>query len=401
MKIRLGSLLTLHCGDVAVGHTFLSLNQAMCGQEIQTSVVVPSCDSNIRHANVVEAIPRGLRKICYRIPSAPKFLSEARFLMDIERYDAVYLFPDSSPKLLKAIAKKKVPIFGERINCHTGKARNILDEAYDRLGIAPRHGISSKTIELENEHASFFDFIFCPSPAVATSFEEAGIPRAKLILASYGWSPERFSPKICLRSHASSEPIVVLSVGYLSVRKGTHLLLRAWEKADINGKLVLCGDMETVIAETCQRILERPDVVWNQYNSDIGAAYAAADVFAFPSLEEGSPLVTYEAMAHGLAVLVSPMAAGGVVRNDIDGIVIPPYDEDGWITALQRLAESRDVRKSLGASAQIRAEEFTWAKVGQRRAAAITERMASPPDFKPRTSRLLASTYMGLEHPST
>jgi glycosyltransferase involved in cell wall biosynthesis len=375
MTFQLGSLVTNHCGDRGVGHTFLSLNQAMSGQDIETTAVVPSCEADVRRQNLVEAIPQHLRGICYRIPWAPRFLAERRFLKELDRFDAAYLFPHCSQKLLKTIAARKKLIFVERINCHTGKIKKVLDDAYDRLRIKPQHNISSATIEHENEDASIVDFIFCPSPEVAMSYEDAGVPTKKLISASYGWSPERFENRLRQKCYDESKQIVVLFVGYLSVRKGTHLLLRAWERAGIRGKLVLCGNMEPAIAKTCEQILARPDVVWRQYNSEIGHAYLAADIFAFPSLEEGSPLVTYEAMAHGLPVLVSPMAAGGVVRNQIDGVVIPPYDEESWIDALQRLAESADLRKRLGDSARRQASEFTWSKVGQRRSRAIVERL--------------------------
>jgi glycosyltransferase involved in cell wall biosynthesis len=40
------------------------------------------------------------------------------------------------------------------------------------------------------------------------------------------------------------------------------------------------------------------------YFADVGNAYSVADIFVFPSLEEGSPLVTHEAMTHGLPLLV-------------------------------------------------------------------------------------------------
>ena len=73
------------------------------------------------------------------------------------------------------------------------------------------------------------------------------------------------------------------------------------------------------------------------YTRDIAFAYREADFFAFPSLEEGSPLVTYEAMANGLPVLTSPMGAGGIVRDGKDGIIVSPYDEEALVTGLQQL----------------------------------------------------------------
>ena len=49
---------------------------------------------------------------------------------------------------------------------------------------------------------------------------------------------------------------------------------------------------------------------------------ASADVFVFPSLFEGSAVVTYEALACGLPSIVTP-SAGSVVRDGIEGFLVP------------------------------------------------------------------------------
>lgn len=375
MKARLGSLITLHCGDAGVGHTFVSLNKSMSGVDLATTVVTPSCEPNLRSKRFIEAVPGFLRSVCYRIPSAPAFMAEMRFISLLNQFDAAYLFPGCSRRVLKILASDRKPIFVERINCHTGTAKVILDEAYSRLGLDPQHAITSATAARETEEISFVDYVFCPSPEVMKSYESVGTPTQKLIQSSYGWSPDRFPNRCREKSHDTSKPCVFLFVGYLSVRKGTHLLLRAWEKAGINGTLMLYGNMEPAIQQTCSEILDRPDVVWHRYSSDVSEAYSAADVFAFPSLEEGSPLVTYEAMAHGLPMLVSPMAAGGIVRDEIDGVVIPPYDEESWVEALKRLSTDVELRRHFGEAARKQADEFTWEKVGRRRAVDIIQRL--------------------------
>ena len=156
-------------------------------------------------------------------------------------------------------------------------------------------------IQQEDEEMSLADFIFCPSPEVKKSFLEIGVPEDKLISTSYGWCPKRF-PNISPKKQPS-DTVTVVFVGSVCVRKGAHLLLQAWEKAGIKGRLMLCGRIEPAIAEICSDILGRSDVIHIDYTTNVGAVYGEADIFAFPSLEEGSPLVTYEAMAHGLPVL--------------------------------------------------------------------------------------------------
>jgi len=261
----------------------------------------------------------------------------------------------------------------ERINCYTKQAKSIIDDASSRLGIAPQHQITAGMIQEEDEEISLADFIFCPSREVKKSFIGAGVPEHKLILTSYGWSPKRF-PHFSI-DQPLSDTITVIFVGSVCVRKGAHLLLRAWEKAGIKGRLLLCGSMEPAIAETCSRILGRSDVIHRDYTSDIALAYREADFFAFPSLEEGSPLVTYEAMANGLPVLTSPMGAGGVARDGKDGIIVSPYDEEALVTGLQQLAGCAELRLRMSDSARERAQEFTWEKVARRRAELVLERL--------------------------
>ena len=227
----------------------------------------------------------------------------------------------------------------------------------------------------ENDQLALCDYIFCPSPEVSKSLLAAGVPESKLISASFGWSPERFADTaLTPRQARKDEPIIVMFAGSICVRKGAHILLRAWEKARINGKLLLCGKLDPEISETCADILNRPDVIWSDFQADIGKSYSSSDIFAFPSLEEGGPLVTYEAMAHCLPVVVSPMAAGAIVRDKIDGIIVSGDREEDWVHELRRLADDADLRASLGYAAGQRAQEFTWKKAGASRARSVLDR---------------------------
>ena len=57
-------------------------------------------------------------------------------------------------------------------------------------------------------------------------------------------------------------------------------------------------------------------------HADVPARMARADVFVFPSLFEGSAVVTYEAIACGLPSIVTP-EAGSVVRDGVEGFLVP------------------------------------------------------------------------------
>ena len=151
--------------------------------------------------------------------------------------------------------------------------------------------------------------------------------------------------------------------------------MQAWERAGIKGTLTIFGQLEPAIAETCSHLLQRSDVVHFDYALDYCSAYRQADFFAFPSLEEGSPLVIYEAMGHGLPILASPVGGGGIVRDGIDGIILPPYDTDAWVEGLRKLSSSPDLRAQMGAAARQRALELTWPQVAARRQEQILQKL--------------------------
>jgi glycosyltransferase involved in cell wall biosynthesis len=88
--------------------------------------------------------------------------------------------------------------------------------------------------------------------------------------------------------------------------------------------------------------------------------FAQSDVFVFPSLAEGSALVTYEAMAAGLPVITTPNS-GSVVRDGIDGFVVPPRDVEALAERILLLYRGSETRRQMGARGRaLVAERYTW-----------------------------------------
>jgi glycosyltransferase involved in cell wall biosynthesis len=241
----------------------------------------------------------------------------------------------------------------------------ILDDAYERFRVLPQHAITSESVVAETEGLELADYIFCPSPIVHSSLIKLGMPPSKLLLTSYGWDPIRLSRSTTQLPRADG--LNALFVGTLNVRKGVHLLLHYWAQSGIKGKLTLAGEMDPIIKEKCADLLNRDDVVVRDFADDVGALYRSADVFLIPSLEEGSPLVTYEACGSRLPVVASPMGGGGIVRDKLEGLIIDPYDGPAWVAAIRTLAYDSELRMQMGQAAAKRAENFVWSSVTARR----------------------------------
>jgi glycosyltransferase involved in cell wall biosynthesis len=206
---------------------------------------------------------------------------------------------------------------------------------------------------------------------VAASMVENGGPEEKLVATSYGWSPARFKAE---RKERRGEKMTAIFVGTVCVRKGAHLLVEAWREAGVEGRLLLAGRIESPLKADR---LQGPGVELLGHTNRVPEWMAESDIFAFPTLEEGGPLVTYEAAAMGMAILTTPMGAGAIVRDGIEGIVLEPQDRAGWADAFRRLASDDGLRRRLGEAARVRAQEFTWDKVAENRLRALKERMGA------------------------
>jgi len=73
--------------------------------------------------------------------------------------------------------------------------------------------------------------------------------------------------------------------------------------------------------------------------------------------------VTYEALACGLLVVTTPNA-GSVVRDGVEGFIVPIREVEALAAALERLRADEQLRREMGRAARARAEEFTWDKYG-------------------------------------
>ena len=374
MTLQIRALYPVYSTGSAITHICLSLCRYMRCADLDVEILFPASDPDGREEFSRDALPGWLKRVAYKLdPGASRIrrYTEKKFLSRLQKGDVAYLWPGLSPELYQEVRSRGVLVVNERINTHRRTAKRILDEAYRRLGRAPRHGITDEACREETAKLQLCDYVFAPSPWVAKSLVDAGIPEDRILLSSYGWDPVRLGRE---GTGLDKKPGVTgLFVGRACVRKGVDFLMNAWAAAGVQGRLVVMGAMDPDIAEISAAQLRRDDITHLPYSKNVAPIYKSADLFLFPSLEEGSPLVLYEAMASGLACIISPMAAGEIGRPGIDCLVADPLDRDAWVEAIRRLAGDEGARRKLGEQARLRAQEFTWEKVALRRRAQLLE----------------------------
>lgn len=177
-----------------------------------------------------------------------------------------------------------------------------------------------------------------------------GIP-----VEEYAPDPRR---RLLWRQHhqIEQEAIVFVSVGRLVPLKNHALLLRAFAKVQSPQRLYLLlvgeGELEDTLRQQICQLNLQDRVRLLGVRADIPDILNASDVFVLSSKWEGNPMSVQEAMASGLPVVST--AVGGVpelVQDEVSGFLVPSEDESALANALQRLANTPNLRQQMGASA--------------------------------------------------
>ena len=184
----------------------------------------------------------------------------------------------------------------------------------------------------------------------------------KFEVAPLGVDPTVFMPP---PFRSGPDTFEILCVGRLVPSKGQYILIAAIRrlvKSRPNLRLRLVGDgpereglRQTIAANGLGQYVTLEGSV----NQDrIRDFYRRADIFVLPSFAEGIPVVLMEAMAMEVPC-ISTFVAGipELIRNDIDGILVPPSDDLELAAGIQRLIDDSELRRRLGAAGRRRVIE--------------------------------------------
>lgn len=190
--------------------------------------------------------------------------------------------------------------------------------------------------------------------------EELGWPEEKIEVVYNAVDPARLEVEAPpgLRDQLGGGRPLVLTPARLDAQKGHRFLFEAIAEVP-EATLVLAGEgperepLEALAAQL--RIAER--VRFLGPREDVPELLAACDLFALPSLYEGSSLAVLEAMAAGVPVVSS--AIGGtdeLIEDGESGLLVPPGDAAALAAALRRVLGDGELRLNLAARARERVE---------------------------------------------
>jgi glycosyltransferase involved in cell wall biosynthesis len=220
-------------------------------------------------------------------------------------------------------------------------------------------GAPAWLIEQCRAEALAADHVLAPSDYVARTLVEIGVDPSRIHALPFGVRIDRFRPAERAGNGGTDGRLRLLFVGQISQRKGVKYLLQAVERLNRSDlELMLVGGIVgsgAGLKPFRSWFTHRPNVP----HSEVQSLFQSADIFVYPSLHEGSALAILEAMACGLPVITTDNA-GSVVRDGVDGLLVPIRAPDALASAIASLADDPERRRAMARSARARAEAFTW-----------------------------------------
>jgi glycosyltransferase involved in cell wall biosynthesis len=191
----------------------------------------------------------------------------------------------------------------------------------------------------------FANEVVCVSETIALALQEKTYKRQRRVIRN--WVPS-IPPCRSLSGHRG--PVRLLFVGRLESHKGLHLLLHAL-KPLTGYELIVVGDGSST--KELKQLATGMNVHFAGFQRDVSRYYRQADVFVMPSLgPEGLPLVTIEAMSHGLACLLSDLPVHcEVSRRGQVAMLFESGNIESLRRQLQPLLESETERERYGSAA--------------------------------------------------
>ncbi len=253
-----------------------------------------------------------------------------------------------SSATLEAIApakKRGMKVIVERGSTHIAHQTEVLIEAYEQCGLKFSETAPEMIAREEEEYAAA-DFISVPSAGAARSFIDRGFDENNLLVNSLGVDLDKYSPSNT-RSNRYNPRIIF--AGNIGVRKGIPWLLMAFKKLAGKAELHLFGQIEPAFQEMFSEYPMDNVIVHGPVTADrLIAEYGKSDIFCLPSVEEGFGMVVPQAMASGLAVIISSaVGASDLITPGQEGLVIPPMNEEDLAEALSTLIEDFDQRQMM------------------------------------------------------
>lgn len=220
----------------------------------------------------------------------------------------------------------------------------------DLLDIPEQHPL----VDREEQEWDAADIILAPSRFVSRELVSAGVDPSRIQVLPF--CVNRPFTAVSRRPRRD-QTLNVLFVGGVALMKGVQYLLEALRR--LNSPRIACRVVGAVQVNAGCIAQHRGRASFDGHvpSKDMTGVYQWADVLVFPTLSDSFGMVQLEAMGHGVPVIATPNS-GDVVRDGVDGFIVPIRDADAIAARLEQLLLDTHLRQSLSASAIERTRDF-------------------------------------------
>lgn len=196
-------------------------------------------------------------------------------------------------------------------------------------------------LRLERDSIVEADYFIFPSEYVCNEIKSKyNLDQQRCKVVPY-WCPDVFSNfPVNVKNIAPNETLKVIFVGRLTIIKGFDIFL---EVADAMSNENICFDVvgSGPMHEINQNKIPlnpRGNVTFYGHveKSELDKIYRSAHVFLFPTRNEGSALVSYEALSYGLPMITTTQC-GSILTDEVHGIVSSTLSSEEIIKQLRRI----------------------------------------------------------------
>jgi phosphatidylinositol alpha-mannosyltransferase len=288
-----------------------------------------------------------------RAPLSPMLSSPLRAILEREKFDIIHLHePLGSTLTILTLRVSNTINVGTFHACHSSTMGYRIISPFVMKWFNKLHGkiaVSKPAMDFIGKH----------------------FPSEYTIIPN-GIDVEHFSTAVSPIDKFSDGKLNILFVGRLEKRKGLRYLLGAYKivKQELpNSRLIVVGPGKN---EKYKKLVEKEnmkDVFFTGYvpNEELHTYYQTADVFCTPATgEESFGIILLEAMAASKPIVASAIEGySSVMSHGVEGLMVPPRDEQALASALIQLLSDEPLRREMGARGTLKAEECSWPNVAK------------------------------------